>query len=159
MEPQLKQDEQEVRNLYKNLLNNWNDNNAQGFAKLFAANGNTIGFDGSQMNGQKEIEDELTKIFANHKVASYVSIVREVRSLSPSVYLLRAVAGMVPPGKSEINSKVNAIQTLVAEKVSGQFKIAIFQNTPATFHERPDLSKQLTDELQHVFDTKHKENK
>ena len=152
METQLNKDEQEVKSLYTNLLNSWNGNSATGFAKLFAANGNTIGFDGSQMNGQKEIEDELNKIFANHKVASYISIVREVRPLSPSVYLLRAVAGMVPTGKSAINPKVNAIQTLIAEKVSGQFKIAIFQNTPAAFHERPDLTRQLTDELQHAFD-------
>ncbi|HMJ47348.1 MAG TPA: SgcJ/EcaC family oxidoreductase [Ferruginibacter sp.] len=155
METQYTPDEQEVRKLYKDLLSSWNDNNAKSFAKLFAINGNTIGFDGSQMNGQKQIEEELIKIFLKHKVANYVSIVREVRSLTPYVYLLRAVAGMIPPGKSEINSNVNTIQTLIAQKVSDQFQIAIFQNTPAAFHERPDLNKQLTDELQQEFDKQH----
>ncbi|MDB5200153.1 MAG: SgcJ/EcaC family oxidoreductase [Chitinophagaceae bacterium] len=152
MEIHLNHDEQEVRNIYKDLLNAWNNNSASSFAKLFASDGNTIGFDGSQMNGQKQIEEELSKIFANHKVSTYVSIVKEVRRLSSSVYLLRAVAGMIPPEKSEINPKVNAIQTLIAEKLSDHFQIALFQNTPAAFHERPDLAKQLTDELQEVFD-------
>jgi uncharacterized protein (TIGR02246 family) len=152
MERHLNHDEQEVRDLYKDLLNAWNNNSASRFAELFAPDGNTIGFDGSQMNGQKQIEEELNKIFSNHKVSTYVNIVKEVRSLSPSVYLLRAVAGMIPPGKSEINPKVNAIQTLVAEKLSGYFLIVLFQNTPAAFHERPDLAKQLTDELQKVLD-------
>jgi uncharacterized protein (TIGR02246 family) len=134
------------------LLDNWNQSNSSGFAKLFSNNGTAIGFDGSQMNGQKEIQEELSGIFANHKVSAYVSIVREVRKLSPSVYLLRAVAGMVPPGKSEINSKVNVIQTLIAEKASGRFQISLFQNTPAAFHERPDLTRQLTEELQEEFE-------
>lgn len=152
METQFDPDEQKVRDLYKDLLNSWNSNNASRFAKLFARNGNTIGFDGSQMSGQKQIEEELSKIFSNHKVSTYVSIVREVRSLSPSVYLLRAVVGMIPPGKSAINPKVNAIQTLIAEKLSDQFQIGLLQNTPAAFHERPDLAEQLTDELQDSFD-------
>ena len=152
MEMQFTNDELKVRDLYRSLLNSWNQNSASGFAKLFAPNGNAIGFDGSQMNGQKQIEEELSKIFSNHKVSTYVSIVREIRSLSQSVFLLRAVAGMVPPGKSKINSKVNVIQTLTAEKLSDQFRIALFQNTPAAFHERPDLNMQLTDELQKAFD-------
>ena len=152
MDTQLNEDEQKVRALYKDLLDSWNNNSVSSFAKLFAFNGNTIGFDGSQMNGQKQIEEELSRIFSNHKVSSYVGIVREVRSLSATVYLLRAVAGMIPPGKSEINPKVNAIQTLIAEKLSDQFQIVIFQNTPAAFHERPNLAEELTHELQEAFD-------
>jgi hypothetical protein len=64
---------------------------------------------------------------------------------------------MIPPGKSEINSKVNAIQTLIVQKVEEQFRIVLFQNTPAVFHERPELSKELTDELQAVFDRQQKQ--
>ena len=58
---------------------------------------------------------------------------------------------MIPPGQTEVNPKVNAIQTLVAQKETDEFKIAIFQNTPAAFHGRPALASQLTSELQEAF--------
>jgi uncharacterized protein (TIGR02246 family) len=156
MEDEAKQnDENRVRLLYKRLLETWNNNNANDFASLFARNGNSIGFDGSQMNGRKQINDEISQIFANHKVSSFVGIIREIRSLCPTVFVLRAVAGMVPPGQSTINPAVNAIQTLIALKEQEQFYIALFQNTPAAFHGRPELSHQVTAELQVVFNNQH----
>ena len=47
-------------------------------AALFAAHGNVVGFDGSQMNGRQEIEDHLSQIFADHPTPAYVARVREV---------------------------------------------------------------------------------
>jgi uncharacterized protein (TIGR02246 family) len=144
-------DENEVRLLYRKLLQTWNDNNATAFANLFTSDGNSIGFDGSQMNGQGQINDQLNQIFGSHKVSSYVGIIREVRSLCSTVFVLRAVAGMVPPAQSGINPAVNVIQTLIAQKEKVQFRIAVFHNTPAAFHGRPELSEQLTEELQKAF--------
>src|SRR5260221_2261043 len=152
MDTQLNQtDLARVRSLYKKLLESWNNNNASEFALLFSKDGNTIGFDGSQMNGQQDIYDQLSAIFANHKVASYVGIVRDIRPLSDTNFVLRADAGMVPSGKSDINPVVNAIQTLIAQKNSDEFSIAVFQNTPAAFHGRPELSEKLTEELRRAL--------
>ncbi len=67
----------------------------------------------------------------------YVGKIRGVRFLTPEVAVLRAVAGMVPPGQSDLNPAVNTIQTLVAAKGAGPWRIALFQNTPAQFHGRP----------------------
>ena len=146
----------QIKELYNSLLKNWNNQKAKGFAELFTEDGITIGFDGSQMNGQDQIRMELEEIFANHKVSFYISIVRKVRELSPSVYLLSAVAGMIPPDTTQINPKVNAIQTLIATTENDQFKISLFQNTPAAFHGRPELSSALTQELQEEFDRQNK---
>jgi uncharacterized protein (TIGR02246 family) len=74
--------------------------------------------------------------------------IREVKSLGPDVALLRAVVGMIPPGKTDINPATNAIQTLVALRQAESWKIALFQNTPAQFHGRPDDASALTEELQ-----------
>jgi uncharacterized protein (TIGR02246 family) len=38
--------------LYRQLLEAWNRRDAERFAALFADNGNSVGFDGSAMNGQ-----------------------------------------------------------------------------------------------------------
>ena len=144
-------EESRVRQLYQELLNHWNNKNADGMANLFIEDGNVIGFDGSQMNGRSEIATQILDVFAHHQTASYVSIVREVCFLSIDVALLRAVTGMVPPGQKEINPAVNTIQSLVAVKKEDQWQVALFQNTPAAFHGRPELSQQLSEELRQVL--------
>lgn len=152
METSIKvQDEKDIRSLYQKLLESWNNNLSSDFANLFLENGNIIGFDGSPMNGKQQIKNELNKIFSNHKVASYIGIIREIRSLAPGIFILRAVAGMVPPGKTEIMPERNALQSLIVRKEQDEFCIALYQNTPAAFDGRPELIKQLTQELQEVF--------
>ena len=138
----------DARALYDALLDAWNRQNADQFANLFEDDAVVIGFDGSVMIGRDAIRDELRRIFGDHPTARYVAKVREVRVLADSVVLLRAVAGMVPPDSSDINPKTNAHQTLVARGGAGQWRIALFQNTPAQFHGRPELAEALTNELQ-----------
>src|SRR5215470_18589132 len=133
-------EETQVRLLYQDLLRAWNEKNARKMADFMAENGNLVGFDGSQIDGRQQVESVLRKIFGGHPTAAYIAIVREVRLLSPNVALLRAVAGMVPPGQTDINPAVNAVQSLIATKEEGRWRIALFHNTPAAFHGRPELS-------------------
>ena len=156
-EPKIVTDEKEVGLLYQELLKRWNKRRASEMTDLFAENGNLVGFDGSQINGRSEARSVLSQIFANHQTAAYLGIVKEVRLLSPDVAILRAVAGMVPPGESDINPEVNAVQTLVAVKQQNKWIIALFQNTPAAFHGRPELSERLTEELRQALRTSSNE--
>ena len=139
--------ESDVQALYRQVLDSWNRRKAADFAGLFSIDGQTVGFDGSSYNGRTQIESALSQIFAHHQTPAYVAIVRGVRFLTTEVAVLSAVAGMVPPGQSDLNPAVNAIQTLVALKEHDRWRIALFQNTPAAFHGRPELSEQLTAEL------------
>jgi uncharacterized protein (TIGR02246 family) len=157
-EPNIVTDEKEVSLLYQELLKRWNKRRASEMTDLFTEDGNLVGFDGSQINGRSEARSVLSQIFANHQTAAYLGIVKEVRLLSPDVAILRAVAGMVPPGESDINPEVNAVQTLVAVKQQNNWIIALFQNTPAAFHGRPELSERLTEELRQVLRTTSNEN-
>jgi uncharacterized protein (TIGR02246 family) len=140
-----------IRALYQQLLAGWNRRNAHEFAALFAEDGNLVGFDGSQYNGRAETEAEIGKIFADHQTATYIWKVREVRLLAPDVAILRAVVGMVQPGQSDLNPAVNTIQSLVATKQDDKWRIALFQNTPAQFHGRPELVQKLTEELRQLL--------
>jgi hypothetical protein len=90
----------------------------------------------------------LSSTFADHNPAKFVSIIKDIKVLCPTVGLLRAVVGMVPPGQKQVNPKTNAIQSLIVVNEMDHFRIALFQNTPAAFHGRPELVKQLTSELQ-----------
>src|ERR1044072_7076356 len=77
-----------------------------------------------------------------------VAKVREVRMLREGAAILRAVAGMVPPGKMDLMPERNAIQTVVASRQpTGEWKVEVFHNTPARFDGRPELSEKLTAEL------------
>ena len=146
-------EEREVQSLFRALLNCWNDRDADAFAGLFAADGNVVGFDGSPLNGRAEIAAALRQIFADHQTAAYVAKIREVRFLAGGAAVLRAVAGMVPPGQSDINPAVNAVQTLIAVNDAGRWRIAVFQNTPAQFHGRPELVQDLTAELRQLLNS------
>ena len=137
----------EIEELHEELLVCWNNRNAEGMASLFCEDGNVIGFDGSQMNGQIQIKSELEKVFGDHQTGAYVWKVEEVRFLSSQIALLRAIVGMVPPGKKEINPATNAIQCLVAFLQDDVWRITLFQNTPAQFHGRPNLVERMTSQL------------
>jgi uncharacterized protein (TIGR02246 family) len=132
---------------YRQLLDAWNRRDADAFADVFAENGSSVGFDGSQMNGRAEIAETLRRIFADHQTAAYVARVREVRRLSEGVDLVRAVVGMIPPGGTELNPAVNAVQSVVVVREGKAPKIALLQNTPAAFHGRPEAVEGLTAEL------------
>jgi uncharacterized protein (TIGR02246 family) len=148
MEENYMKDKQAVEQLYWSLLAAWNERDAGWMAGLFAQDGISVGFDGSVMVGVVAIAEEIGRIFADHQTARYIGIVREVRFLSPEVVLLRAVAGMIPPGQDKINPAANAIQSLIAVNSGMGWSISLYQNTPAQFHGRPALVEQLTKELE-----------
>ena len=143
-------DEDAVRALYRQLLDGWNQHDAGAFAAPFAEDGEVIGFDGSQMISRAEISSTLRQIFADHVTAPYISKVKSVRLVGSDAAILHAIVGMVPPGQPDLNPAVNAHQTLVAAKRDGTWHIALFQNTPAQFHGRPELVQQMTEELRQV---------
>lgn len=140
-----------VISVYKQLIDGWNNQNARGMADLFDDDGEQIGFDGSQSIGQAEIFAHLEPIFKHHRTARFISKVTSVRFLSEDIAILRAIAGMVPPGQSDINPTVNTHHTLVLQEVDGEWKIKLYQNTPAQFHGRPELVEQMSAELRTVL--------
>lgn len=144
-------DEREVRALHQAVLAAWNARDAGAFAAQFLEDAALIGFDGSQMTGREEIVSTLAAIFAHHPTGAYVGKVRAVRPLGRDAALLRAVVGMVPAGAAALNPALNAVQSLVAERRAGRWRIALFQNTAAQFHGRPELAQALTDELQKLL--------
>ncbi|BBH23188.1 hypothetical protein Back11_45330 [Paenibacillus baekrokdamisoli] len=143
-----RQVESEIVELYQQLIGGWNDRLADGMSGAFAEDGELIGFDGIQIIGREAIASHLRLIFSEHATPPFIYKIKEICLLAPEVALLRAIVGMAPPGESELDPKLNAHQSLVAVKHDGSWRTALFQNTPAQFHGRPDLVKQMTKELQ-----------
>jgi uncharacterized protein (TIGR02246 family) len=145
----------DVTGLYQRLIAGWNNSDAGAMAATIAPDGLIIGFDGSQMEGPEAIASELGRIFADHETATYVTRVRSVRSLSADAAVLHAVAGMVPPGGSEIVPDRNAIQTVVAKRDGDAWAVVLFQNTPARFDGREEDAQALTAELNELVPHRH----
>jgi uncharacterized protein (TIGR02246 family) len=145
--------ENEVRALYDRLIAGWNDHDGTAMAALFAADGVVIGFDGSVSTGKQTIGTEMSNIFADHETGRYAVKVKSLRELGQHAMILRAIAGLVPPGQTAIKADTNSHQTVVAEDRDGQWRIVLFQNTAAQFHGRPDLVEEMTRELQAVAES------
>jgi uncharacterized protein (TIGR02246 family) len=144
-------DEIAVLELYHRLIEAWNKKNAHAFAHLFSGRATVIGFDGSQMNNQEQIETVLKKIFTDHPTGQYIVKPRDIRHLDKHCLLLLSVAGMIPYGQSSINPSINAIQSLVATKHEDGWYIELFQNTPAQFHGKPEMVTELSNELNELL--------
>lgn len=141
----------QVYGLYQQLIDAWNNRSARSMADLFTEEGESIGFDGSHSIGQDEIFSHLEPIFNSHPTPRFISKVKSIRFLSTDIAILRAIAGMVISGQSDIEPKLNTHHTLVAMTDGDKWRIQLFQNTPAQFHGRPELVDQMTEELRELL--------
>ena len=76
-----------------------------------------------------------------------------VVTLGETMGLVRAITGMVPRDGTEINSSLNAVQTMLARKQRSLWKVELFQNTPARLDGQPEEVAAMTRELQSVVKT------
>lgn len=140
-----------ILKLYQQIIQAWNHRDAVGMAKHFSNEGVQIGFDGSKLVGKSEILSHLQPIFRDHPTAPFITKVKSVRVFHNNTAILHAIAGMIPPGKEDIEPTVKAHQTLIAVKNDGTWQMECFQNTPAQYHGRPELVEQMTEELREML--------
>lgn len=140
----------ELADLYVRLLNAWNDCDAKEMAACFGNEAVMIGFDGSAAEGKAAIEEHLTPIFKDHPTAAYTAILRSEHEYGDT-RLLRADAGMVPPGKHDIKSETIARQTLVARETDAGLRIMLFQNTAIALDQDKATRKAIYDDLQQAL--------
>jgi uncharacterized protein (TIGR02246 family) len=140
-------EDQAIVSTYTQLLDAWNARDAAGMAALFAEGGAQVGFDGSEAQGPRTIHQQLAPIFRDHPTKRFVHVVREVQRVSEDVAMLRANAGMVARESLELDETKNVIQTLVVRREGGDWRIVLFQNTPARLDGRPEAVAAMSEEL------------
>ena len=137
----------QIQALYSQFLDGWNRRSGAAVAAGFADDGDIIGFDGTHHRGRLSIAADLRQVFASHQTPAYVGLVRSVRPMAPGVAVLMAHAGMIPPDANDLDPDLNTVHTLVAVEEGGRWKIALFQSTPAAWHQHPEAREALTQEL------------
>jgi uncharacterized protein (TIGR02246 family) len=133
-----------VEDTYQQLIDAWNRRDADAFAELFIVDGECIGFDGSTYTGRGEIHEQIRAVFAAHATQAYRVKVVGVITVTTDVAIVRAFAGMAKPGQQALAPELHTVHRLTAVRRSGDWRIALFQNTPAQLHGRPDEVAQIT---------------
>ena len=141
-------DEVEIRRLYKQMIDGWNNGSGNAFAAPFTDDSDFIGFDGTHMKGRQQIAAFHQMLFDTFvKGSRLVGKVRSIRFLGSDVAIMIAVGGTVMAGQTDIEPERNSIHTLVAIKHDRKWQFTAFQNTRAQYIGRPEKSQQLTEEL------------
>ena len=113
---------------------------------------------GEKVDFSARVPNTLSK---NTKVKARQMPMARLRPIPPRRFMLdtataimvsiKADAGMVPAGKDDISPALNAVQTMIAVKEENDWKISVFQNTPAAFHALPELAERMTADLREVL--------
>ena len=123
-------DEAAIRDLYYQLMAGWNHGSGEAFAAPFTETADFVAFDGSRFKGRQAIAQFHQPVFDTHlKGTRLVGDVTGVRFLSSEIALVHALGGTVMRGKSAPTADRDSIQTLVAIKSGGQWRLDAFQNT------------------------------
>jgi uncharacterized protein (TIGR02246 family) len=123
-------DEAAVRGLFQQLIDGWNRGSGADFAAAFTEDGDLVAFDGTRFKGRKEIATFHQQLFDKWMKGTHlVGQVQDVRFLSPDVALVHAVGSTIMKGKHEPSPERDSIQTLVATRQDGEWRLAAFQNT------------------------------
>ena len=123
-------DEAAVRDLYRRLLDGWNEGSGAAFAAPFAEDGDLVAFDGTHFEGREEISSFHQELFDRWmKGTRLVGEVTDVRFVGPDVAVVHAVGSTVMRGKTEPSPERDSIQTLVATREGDGWRLAAFQNT------------------------------
>jgi len=157
MSPHTSQPENEaaVRALYTQLMDGWNKGSGEAFSAPFTEDGHLVAFDGMRFKGRDEIASFHQPLFEKWlKGTQLVGKIENVYFLSPDIALMHALGGTVMRGKSRPSPERDSIQTLVAIKRDGEWRLAAFQNTrvrPMGLNARNTFFWLFTDWLWKVF--------
>ncbi len=146
-------DQDALRALLDQLIDGWNRGSGEGFAAPFAEDADQVAFDGTRYRGRQEIATAHQQLFDRFLQGTrLVGKVTDIRMLTPDVALIHAIGGTVMPGETDIAPDRNSVQTLVAVKRDGNWRLTAFQNSRAEFMGRPDAAQALTAELRQLLE-------
>ena len=141
-----------IRDLYQRMIDGWNAGSGEGFASVFAEDGEQVAFDGTRYQGRATIAAAHQQLFDTWvKGSRLVGRVLGVRLLTEDVAQMNTIGGTILAGQSDIAPDRNSVQTFIAVKRDGVWQVAAFHNTRADYLGRPDEAQALTDELRSLL--------
>ena len=145
-------DEAAVRGPVQQLMDGWNRGSGEGFAAPFAEDGDQVAFDGTRLSGRQHIAEFHQLLFDRFlRGTRLVGKVTDIRFLTPDVALAHGISGTVLPGETDVAPDRNSVQTLIAIKRDGEWRLARLHNSRADFMGRPEAVQEMIDQLRQLL--------
>ena len=108
----------------------WNKGDGQSVADIFTEHGVLVSSDGTYCVGPAEIDKYMSRLFATHLRGSrFAAKLISVRLLGPDVAFLHLEGDFWIAGALEPAAERRAVQSLVAVRDAGRWRVALFQAT------------------------------
>ncbi|WP_409494804.1 SgcJ/EcaC family oxidoreductase [Amycolatopsis sp. cmx-11-12] len=121
-----------VAALTQKVISAWAYNDADAFADVFTEDGTMI-LPGLYKKGREEIRTYLKNAFAGpYKGTQVTGKPVDIRFFSSEAGLLLTQGGVLAPGESEVSDSQAIRAAWFVVKQSGEWKLAAYQNSPAT---------------------------
>jgi uncharacterized protein (TIGR02246 family) len=123
-------DEQAAGVLYRQMMDAWNRGSGADFASVMTPDVEFIGFDGTWFHGKDDVQAAHQSLFDTHlKGTRLIGDVVRVRLLAPDVALIHTRGNTIMRGKTRPDPARDSLQTLVAVRQDGSWRLTAFQNT------------------------------
>jgi uncharacterized protein (TIGR02246 family) len=123
-------DEDVVRALPQRIVDGWSKGSGQAIADVYADDGTLVAGDGTFKKGRAEIAEYHDRQFVDFLKGTRLTVaVRSVRFLGPNIALMQTEGGILWPGQQQLAPGNNGIQSFVAVKERGVWRVLLFQNT------------------------------
>jgi uncharacterized protein (TIGR02246 family) len=124
------EDEALLRAIPQKIVDGWTGADGSSIAAVYAEAGMLVAGDGTMKRGRAQIADYHDQQFAGFLKGTRLSIkVTEVRLLRPNVAVLQTQGGILWPGQTTLAPGNYGIQSFIAVKDDGVWRLELFQNT------------------------------
>lgn len=126
----LSADEAALHALVQQIVDGWSNANGAVIAGVYAADGTLVAGDGTVTRGPGEIARYHDRQFQHFLKDTRLTVaVRSVQFLSEDVALMQTEGGILWPGQQQLAPGNRGIQSFVAVREDGTWRVRLFQNT------------------------------
>jgi uncharacterized protein (TIGR02246 family) len=124
------QDEDALRALVHRIVEGWSNANGSAIAGVYASDGTLVAGDGTVTRGPDEIARYHDRQFEHFLKGTRLTVeVRSVHFLSDDVALMQTEGGILWPGQQQLAPGNSGIQSFIAVREDGTWRVRLFQNT------------------------------
>lgn len=123
-------DEAAIRVLFEQMQEAWARGDAAGFVAPFTEDADYVVFDGTHLRGREEIADAHIPLWNSFlKGSTLVGVSSSLRFLTADVALIHSKGAVLKRHEKKPSRRSLSVQTMVAVRQDGAWRIAAFQNT------------------------------
>jgi uncharacterized protein (TIGR02246 family) len=125
--------EADLRGLITRMTDSYNRGDAHGVAAMYTPDGDLITGTGDHLAGPAEIESFLSNLVMTlPKGTRFIARVTDIRFAGPDVALVTSDGGWLYPGEANVSEKNQGLQSVVALRRDGTWRVVLFQRTRIT---------------------------